>query len=221
MEYQKIANLLENVSNQPSKFRTRDWVEINDESKGTYTGNSIKFKTTMLRSNLCDYADAYILVKGIITITGRENDVAARKADERNKGVKFKNCAPFTKCINRINNTEIDTARDINIIMPMYNFIEYIDNYSKTSGSLWQYYKDDPNDNIVQSESFKSNIKITGKNPAGGNTKDVEIIVPLKYLSNFWKTLEIPLINCKVELMLIWSKKIALLLILQVKENLL
>ena len=91
----------------------------------------------------------------------------------------------------------------------MYNFIEYIDNYSKTSGSLWQYYKDDPNDNIVQSESFKSNIKITGKNPAGGNTKDVEIIVPLKYLSNFWKTLEIPLINCEVELMLIWSKKIA------------
>ena len=221
MEYQKIANLLENVSNQPSKFRTRDWVEINDESKGTYTGNSIKFKTTMLRSNLCDYADAYILVKGIITITGRENDVAARKADERNKGVIFKNCAPFTKCINRINNTEIDTARDINIIMPMYNFIECIDNYSKTSGSLWQYYKDDPNDNIVQSESFKSNIKKTGKNPAGGNTKDVEIIVPLKYLSNFWKTLEIPLINCEVELMLIWSKKIALLLILQVKGNLL
>ena len=221
MEYQKIANLLENVSNQPSKFRARDWVEINDESKGTYTGNSIKFKTTMLRSNLCDYADAYILVKGIITITGRENDVAARKADERNKGVIFKNCAPFTKCINRINNTEIDTARDINIIMPMYNFIECIDNYSKTSGSLWQYYKDDPNDNIVQSESFKSNIKKTGKNPAGGNTKDVEIIVPLKYLSNFWKTLEIPLINCEVELMLIWSKKIALLLILQVKENLL
>ena len=221
MEYQKIANLLENVSNQPSKFRTRDWVEINDESKGTYTGNSIKFKTTMLRSNLCDYADAYILVKGTITITGAGADAATRQADEREKGVTFKNCAPFTKCINRINNTEIDTARDINIIMPMYNFIEYIDNYSKTSGSLWQYYKDDPNDNIVQSESFKSNIKITGKNPAGGNTKDVEIIVPLKYLSNFWKTLEIPLINCKVELMLIWSKKIALLLILQVKENLL
>ena len=140
MEYQKIANLLENVSNQPSKFRTRDWVEINDESKGTYTGNSIKFKTTMLRSNLCDYADAYILVKGIITITGRENDVAARKADERNKGVIFKNCAPFTKCINRINNTEIDTARDIDNVMPMYNLIEYNDNYSKSSGSLGQYY---------------------------------------------------------------------------------
>ena len=206
MEFQKIANLLDNASNQPSKFRTRNWVEINDQSRGTYAGNSVKFKTTILRSNLCDYADAYILVKGIITITGRENDVAARKADERNKGVIFKNCAPFTKCINRINNTEIDNAKDIDIVMPMYNLIEYSDNYSKTSGSLWQYYKDDPNDNITQSESFKSKIKITGKTPAAGNTKDVEIIVPLKYLSNFWRTLEMPLINCEVELMLTWSK---------------
>ena len=136
MEYQKIANLLDNASNQPSKFRTRNWVEINDESRGTYTSNDIKFKTTMLRSNLCDYADAYILVKGIITITGRENDVAARKADERNKGVIFKNCAPFTKCINRINRTEIDSAEDIDTVMPMYNLTEYSDNYSKTSGSL-------------------------------------------------------------------------------------
>ena len=105
MEYQKIANLLNNASNQPSKFRTRNWVEVNDESRGTYTGNDIKFKTTMLRSNLCDYADAYILVKGTITITGVGNDDAARHADERDKGVTFKNCAPFTKCMNRINNT--------------------------------------------------------------------------------------------------------------------
>ena len=89
--------------------------------------------------------------------------------------------------------------------MPMYNLIEYSDNYSKTSGSLWQYYKDDPNDNITQSESFKSKIKITGKTPAAGNTKDVEIIVPLKYLSNFWRTLEMPLINCEVSLFLTWS----------------
>ena len=88
----------------------------------------------------------------------------------------------------------------------MYNLIEYSDNYSKTSGSLWQYYKDDPNDNITQSESFKSKIKITGKTPAAGNTKDVEIIVPLKYLSNFWRTLEMPLINCEVNLILTWSK---------------
>ena len=88
----------------------------------------------------------------------------------------------------------------------MLNLIQYSDNYLKTSGSLWQYYKDDPNDNITQSESFKSKIKITGKTPAAGNTKDVEIIVPLKYLSNFWRTLEMPLINCEVTLLLTWSK---------------
>ena len=89
--------------------------------------------------------------------------------------------------------------------MPIYNLIEYSDNYSKTLGSLWQYYKDDPNNNIMQSESFKPKIKITGKTPAEGNTKDVEIIVPLKYLSNFWRTLEMPLINSEVNLILTWS----------------
>ena len=104
IEYQKVTNLLDNASNQPSKFRTRNWVKINDESRATYTGNSIKFKTTMLKSNLCDYADAYILVNGRVTITGAGDDAAARQADERDKGVTFKNCAPFTKCINRINN---------------------------------------------------------------------------------------------------------------------
>ena len=90
MEYQKIANLLDNTSNQPSKFRTRNWVEINDESRGTYTDNSIKFKTTMLRSNLCDYSDAYIFVKGTIAITGAGDDDAARQANERDKGVILK-----------------------------------------------------------------------------------------------------------------------------------
>ena len=136
MEYQKIANLLNDGSNKPSKFRTRNWVEINDESRGTYTSNDIKFKTTMLRSNLCDYADAYILVKGTITITGAGNDDATKRLDERNKGVIFKNCASFTKCISRRNGTEIDNAQDVDIIMPMYNMIEYSDSYSKTSGSL-------------------------------------------------------------------------------------
>ena len=106
MEYQKIANLLNDESNKPSKFRTRNWVEINDESRGTYTSNDIKFKTTMLRSNLCDYADAYILVKGNITITGEGDNGAAKRLDERNKGVIFKNYAPFTKCISRINNKD-------------------------------------------------------------------------------------------------------------------
>ena len=136
MEYQKITNLLDNASNQPSKFRTRNWVEINDDKRGTYTSKNISFKTTMLRSNLCDYADAYILVKGTITITGAGNDDATKQADERDKGVTFKNCAPFTKCISRINNTGIDNAKDIDIVMPMYNLIEYSDNYSKTFGSL-------------------------------------------------------------------------------------
>ena len=159
----------------------------------------------MIRSNLCDYADAYTLVNGTITITEAGNDDAAKRLDERNKGATFKTCAPFIKCISKINKTEIDNAKDIDIVMPMYNLIEYSDNYSKTSGSLWQYYKDDPNDNITQSESFKSKIKITGKTPAAGNTKDVEIIVPLKYLSNFWRTLEMPLINCEVNLILTWS----------------
>ena len=119
MEYQKIANLLDTGSNQPSKFRTRNWVEINDESRGTYTSNDIKFKTAMLRSNLCDYADAYVLVNGTITITGAEDDGAAGRADERDKDVTLKNCASFTKCMSRINNTEIDTARDIDIVMPI------------------------------------------------------------------------------------------------------
>ena len=137
MEYQKIANLIDNTSNQPSKFRTKNWVEINDESRGTYNANSqIKFKTTMLKSCLCNYSDAYILVKGRITITGAGVDAPARQADERDKGAAFKNCAPFTNCISEIN-TQIDNAKDIDIIMPMYNLIEYSNNYAKTSGSLW------------------------------------------------------------------------------------
>ena len=205
MEYQKISNLLESASDNLSKFRTRNWVEINDESRGNYANSDIRFKTTMLRSNLCDYADSYILVKGTIPITGAGDDAAARRADERNKEVTFKNCAPFTKCISIINNKDIDNAHDIDILMPMYNLIEYSDNYSKTSGILWQYYKNDPSDNLTDSKSFKSN-RITGNTPAAGNTKDFEIIVPLKYLSNFWRTLEMLLINCEVNLILTWSK---------------
>ena len=180
MEYQKITNLLDNASNQPSKFRTKSWVEINDESrKGCTTGSDIKFKTTMLRSSLCDYADAYILAKG--TVTGAGDDTAARRADERNKGIIFKNCPWFIKCISKINDTEVGNAQDINIVRPMYNVIEYSNNYSKTSGSLWQYCKDEPNDNWAGSESLKSKVKITENTPAGSNTKDVKIIVPLKY----------------------------------------
>ena len=89
--------------------------------------------------------------------------------------------------------------------MPMYNLIEYSDNYVKTTGSLWQYFRDEPDDDLEYSESFKSKIKITGKTPNNDNDKDVEIMVPLKYLSNFWRTLEMPLFNCEVNLILTWS----------------
>ena len=205
MEYQKISNLLQSTSDNLSKFRTRNWVEINDESRGNYANSDIRFKTTMLRSNLCDYVDS-ILVKRTITIIGAGDDAAAIQAGESKKGVIFKNCAPFTKCISRINNTDIDNAHDIDIVMSMYNLIQYSDNYSKTSGSLWQYYKDDPNDNLTDSKSFKSKVKITRNTPAISNTKDVEIIVPLKYFSIFWRTREIPLINCEINLIFTWSK---------------
>ena len=221
MEYQKIANLIDdNTLNQPSKFRTRSWIEINDESRGAYNVNSqIKFKTTMLKSSLCDYGDAYILVKGTISVNNTAAQGAA--ANNTNKKVIFKNCAPFTNCISEINNTQIDNAKDIDIVMPMYNLIEYSDNYAKTTGSLWQYCKDIPARNnannaiIIFSEdnitdSFKFKAKITGQTGDDG-TKDVEIMVPLKYLSNFWRTLEMPLINCEVNLILTWSSNCVLI----------
>ena len=132
MEYEKISNVLDDASNKTSKSRTKNWVEINDESSLAYNvGSPSKFKTTMLKSSLCGYSDAYILVKGKITITGAGDDAAARQTDERDKGVAFKNCAPFTSCISEINNTEKDNCQDIDIVMPMYNLIEYSDNYAK------------------------------------------------------------------------------------------
>ena len=220
MEYQKIANLIDdNTLNQPSKFRTRNWIEINDEPRGAYNVNSqIKFKTRMLKSSLCDYSDAYILVKGTVTVNNTA--AAGAAANNANKKVIFKNCAPFTNCISEINNTQIDNAKDIDIVMPMYNLIEYSDNYAKTTGRLWQYCKDIParnanNDIVIFAEnnttdSFKFKAKITGQTGNDG-TKDVEIIVSLKYLSNFWRTLEMPLINCEVNLILTWSSNCVLI----------
>ena len=168
----------------------------------------------MLTSNFCDYSDAYIPVKGKITITGAGADEAARQADERDKGLAFKNCVPFTNFIRKINNTQIDSAKDIDIVMSMYNLIEYSDNYAKTSGGLRKYYRDEPNYNLADSESFKSKIKITGKTPAAGNEKDVEIMVSLKYLSNFWRTIEMPVINCEVNLILKGHQLVSLLILL-------
>ena len=195
-------------SNQPSKFKTKKWVEVNDESRGTYNVNSqIKFKTTMLKSSLCDYSDAYVHVKGTITV----NNTTAADADANNtnKKVIFKNFSLFTSAISEINNTQIDNAKDIDIVMPMYKLIEYSDNYAKKSGSLWQYCKDIPavnNNNATVNlgnltDSFNFIVKMTGKTGDNG-TKNVEIMVPLRYLSNFWRTLEMPLINSEVNLIL-------------------
>ena len=122
--------MLNDASNEPSKFRTRNWFEINDDIRGAYSPNKkIRFKIAMLRSSLCDYSDAYILVKGNISVNNTAADGAA--ANNTNKKVIFKNCAPFTNCISKINNTQIDNAEYIDIVMPMYNLIEYSDNYSK------------------------------------------------------------------------------------------
>ena len=213
MEYQKIASLLNDGSNKPPKFRTKNWVEINDEARGIYSHHKlIKFKTSMLRSSLCDYSDAYILVKGNITVTDTAGDSTA--ANNTNKKVIFKNCTPFTNCISKINNTQIDNAEYIDIVMPMYNLIEYSDNYSKTSGSLWQYCKEilaiNNNGAIVYfngvnaTDSFNFKTKITGQTNDDGII-NVQIMFPLKYLSNFLRTLEMPLVNCEVALILNWS----------------
>ena len=213
MEYQKIVNLLKDESNKPSKFRAKIWVEIDDDIKGAYSPNKqIRFKTSMLRSSLCDYSDAFIHVKRNISV----NNTAAAGADAHNtnKKVIFKNCAPFTSCISKMNNEQIENVEYIDIVMPMYNLIEYSDNYSKTSGSLWKYCKDIPavnnNGDIVNfnganaTDSFNFKAKITGQTN-NNRIINVEIMVPLKYLSNFWRTLEMPLINCEVELILNWS----------------
>ena len=189
MEYQNIAISLDSASNKPSKFRTRNWVEINDDIRGAYSPNKqIRFKTAMLRSSLCDYSDAYILVKGNITVNNTAADGAA--ANNTNKKVIFKNCAPFTNCISKINNTQIDNAEYIDIVMPMYNLVWYSDNYSERSGSQWQYCKEIPAvdnaGNIVAfnganaTGSFNFKTKITGQTNNDGRM-DVEIMVPLKY----------------------------------------
>ena len=215
MEYQKIANLLDNkASNQPYKFRAKNWIEINDESRGIYPINKqIKFKTSILRSSLCDYSDAYVLLKGSISVNNTA--AAGAAANNINKKVIFKNCTPFTDCIIKTNNTEVDNVKDIDIVMKMYNLTEYSDIYSKTSGSLWKFCTDIPalnNNGSIDgfistntTDSFKFKRKITRHINNDGEINNVEIMVPLKYLSNFWRTLEMPLIDCRVNLILTWS----------------
>ena len=196
--------MIDHASNQPSKFKTKNWVEINDESTGTCNVNcQIKFKTTMLRSSLCDYSGAYILVKGTITVNNTA--VVDADANNTNKKIIFKNCSISSNCISEVNNTQVDNAKDIDIVMPVHNLIEYSDDYAKTSGNLWQYCKDihavDNNNTIVNfgendlTDSFNFKVKMAGQT-GDDETKNFEIMVLLKYLSNFWRTLEMPLINC-------------------------
>ena len=139
METQKIVNLLNGSDNENSKFATKKWYVLDSESKVNYSDeNEIKFLTSSLETNLCDYSDAYILVTGNINITGGDN----------NTKVAFKNCAPFKDCRTEINDTFVDYADFINITMPMYNLIEYSDNYSDTSGSLWQFKRDEIEEDV-------------------------------------------------------------------------
>ena len=203
MKYQKIMNLLDNTLNQPSTFKRKTWVEINDESRGTYNTNSqIKFKTSMLKSGLCDYSDTDILVSGTITV--QNTGTAAETNNRKNRII----CAPYTDCISEINNTQIDNAKDMDIVMSIYDLKECSSNHSKTTRSLWQYYRDEaflgannailyfPADNN-NSGLFTFKTKITGRTENHG-TKTFKIIVPLKYFINFWRNLEMPLVNPKL-----------------------
>ena len=191
METQKIVNLLNGSDNENSKFATKKWYVIDSESKGNYSQDDpIKFLTKSLESSLCDYSDAYILVTGNITVTG----------GNANTKVAFKNCAPFTECRTEINKTFVNRTEHINIAMPMYNLIEYSDNYSDTSGSLWQFKRDGLNVDDINAAltndnapSFKYKARIIGNIGADGRKNGVKIDVPLRYLSNFWRSLEISL----------------------------
>ena len=129
METRKIGHLLGNADKESSKFATIKWYVINDQNNADYSegnedGTTVKFETKAIKSNLCDYSDAYNLVTGDITATG----------GNANTRVAFKNCAPFTKCITHIIDERVDDGNNLNIIMPVYNLIEYRDNYLDTSG---------------------------------------------------------------------------------------
>ena len=197
METQNIVNLLDNTDNESSKFATRKWYVIIDQNNTKYgDGNenytTIKFETKVIKAFLCGHSDAYIFATGDKTATN----------DDANTKFAFKNCDPFAKCINHINNEHVDNAENLNIIMPMYNLIEYSNSYSDTSGDLWQSKRDESlvtnawnseNASTDGSTSFKHKTSFIENN---GVLKNAKVAVPLKYLSNFWRSLEMPLINC-------------------------
>ena len=218
MENQKIINLLDKIDTDSKHFATKNWYIINDENNTNYGVNkdtgadnpdTIEYDTRVLKPNLCDYAKAYILIDGTIR-------AAAANANTR---LALKNCAPFTKCNLEINDKHVDTAENVDISMPMYNLIEYSDNYQDSSVTLYQYKQDEPPEadaiadlTADSSNSFKYKVKLLGNPVLHGNIakKSVRVVVPLKYLSNFFRSLEMPLNNCKVKLNLTWKKECVL-----------
>ena len=208
IETQKIVNLLNDSENNYFKFATKKWYIINDQNSGQYgrrdeNDSTIKFETKVINPNLCDYSDAYCLVIGDIKVTGIAADT----------NVAFKNCAPFARCVTHINDEHVETAENLDIIMPMYNLIEYSDNYADSSGSLYQFRRDEsPMNNardplnvaLDNSTSFKYKASLLGKaDDDDGNDrslKNTKIVMPLKYLSNLFRSLEMPLITCKIHL---------------------
>ena len=193
MECQKIANLLDATSDNVPRFITKKWIEVYDQSGNTENrykpSKQIRFKTSMLRSDLCDFSDVYFVVKGTITVTDPDDDAYDKK-------IAFKNNAPFISCISKTNNTLTDNAEDLDVVMPMYNLLEYSKNYLKTKESFWNYYRDEPNSgannninySIKDSKSFDYKTSITWKLEGNNTEKQVEIVVPLKHLRNFWRT---------------------------------
>ena len=218
MENQKISNLLNKSDTNSRHFATKKWYIINDESNTNYGVNkdtgennldTIKYDTRVLKPNLCDYADAYILVDGTIRAGGAD----------ANTRLVLKYCAPFTKCNLEINDEHLDAAENLDIVMPMYNLIEYSDNYQDSSATICQYKRDEPPEanaiaelTVSTSSSFKYKVNLLG-NPVLDDAitrRNVKIVVPLKYLSNFFRSLEMPLINCKIKLNLTWKKECVL-----------
>ena len=192
----KILNLLNEASN--SKFVTRKWKIVNDNSKSNYdAGNEITYNTEILKSNLYDFNIAYILVKGDITVT-------AAPATQ----VSFTNCLPITKCITKIGEQTVDDAGNLDLVMPMYNLIEYSWNYSETTRRLWFYSKDETTDFKPFKYKAKSlvNTEAQTANAANGILKSSTIAMSLRYLSNFWRSREMLSINSKVELKLKGTK---------------
>ena len=218
MEFSKINNLLGPSHDKVGRFITKKWIEVQSQSENTYnTSKPIRFKTSMFRSDICDYSDAFVWVKGKITVTN-PNDNA-----NFNKELTLKNNSPFISCISKINSELVENAEDLGIVMPMYNLLEYSTNYEKTSGSLFNYYRDEPSEitigagnnainiSIRNSKSFDYKTEITGSLDIGEDeTEDAAIAIPLKYLGNFWGGLDIPLINCEITLVLSWYKECVL-----------